>query len=140
MGTEISVHDNVLVSYTVQCEERQIRLHTIYRDQEPYEYTDVVFTDVVAYHFETDNFHTILFDIEEVAFEAVYTTYRDLFVSKKNYGWPAITYQTEAELLDTLREQGIKGFVIASSYGMEGFVLAKDMQRVATKLGDNLGR
>jgi hypothetical protein len=140
MGTEISVHDNELVSYTVQCEERQIRLHTIYRDREPYEYTDVVFTDVVAYHFETDNFQTILFDIAEVAVEAVYTTYRDLFVRKKNYGWPVFDYKTEQDLLETLREQGIKGFVIASSYGMEGFVLAKAMQRVETEQGGNLGR
>ncbi len=130
METEISVHDNALVSYTVQCEERQIHLHTIYRDREPYEYTDVVFTEVVAYHFEADNFNTILFDIKEVTVEAVYAAYRDLFVSKKNYGWPAITYQSEAELLDKLREEGIKGFAIASSYGMDGFVLAKAMQRV----------
>lgn len=52
-------------------------------------------------------------------------------MSKKNYGWPVITYQNEAELLDKLREEGIKGFAIASSYGMDGFVLAKSMQRVA---------
>jgi hypothetical protein len=125
---EISVHDNVLLSYTVQGAEREIRLQTIFRDREPHELTEVVFSDVVAYHFEADNFNTILFDIAEVGVEQVVAAHQELFARQKNFGWPDFAYNTEPELLEKLREQGIKGFVISSSYGMDGFVMAKQMR------------
>ena len=107
-----------------------IILRTIYRDREPYEYTAVVFSGVVAYHFESDNFGTILFDISEETVQAICTEYRALFVARKKYGWPAIDYKAEQELLEKLNEQNIRGFSISSSYGMTGFVLAREMQRV----------
>ena len=48
MSEEISIHDNQLLSYTVNCEENLIILRTVYRDREPYEYTVVEFSGVVA--------------------------------------------------------------------------------------------
>lgn len=129
MAEQISVHDNELLSYTVNCAESKITLRTAYRDREPYEYTEVLFSGVVAYHFESDNFSTLLFDIIEETVEAIYAEYKELFEARKNYGWPAVDYNTEQDLLAKLREQDIRGFSISSSYGMTGFVLASEMQR-----------
>ena len=130
MSNEISVHDNFVLSYTVKCQERQITFHTVYIDREPYEHTNIVFTGVLASHFEHDNFKTILFDVEEETLEQVYTAYREVFEHNKRYGWPNIDYNTEAELIATLKAQNIKGFLISSSSGMDGLVLAQEMQIV----------
>ena len=71
MTMDISVHDNFLVSYEVLCRQREIRLHTEFRDKEPIECTDVIFRGVEAYHFDHDNFETIIFDITEVPVEDI---------------------------------------------------------------------
>ncbi len=53
----VSVHDNLLISYEVQCEARTIILRTEYRvENEPTEFTNVIFKDVQGYHFENDAF------------------------------------------------------------------------------------
>ncbi|NLK76854.1 MAG: hypothetical protein GX284_03905, partial [Clostridiales bacterium] len=45
-------------------------------------------------------------------------------IRMKGYGWP-IVYQTEQELLDFLIINEYKYIKINSSYGMEGWILAK---------------
>ena len=65
MRSEPSVHDNIVYAYKVDCRHRLIVLHTAYRDREPQEFTDIVFKDVIAHHFEHVLQENILFDIEE---------------------------------------------------------------------------
>jgi hypothetical protein len=127
-GEPISIHDNRLVSYTVDGENQRIALHTFYEEQEPHEHTDVIFSGVVAYDFECDNFGTILFDITERPLSEAYASNASLFVRLKGYGWPVVHYDTVDELLQRLSEQQVRGFIITSSWGMYGFVLARDMQ------------
>ena len=126
---EISVHDNTLVSYIVDCEKQEITLHTVFFDQEPHEYTEVVFSGVVAYHWEGDTFGTILFDIYERGIASIYSANGDLFLRRKNYGWPML-YDTKESLLENLQSSGVRGFIINSSIGLEGFVLAQEMRFV----------
>ncbi len=130
MSSEISIHDNFILSFTVDCQERRITLRTAFHDREPPEHTDIIFSDVAAHHFERSNLNTILFDVKEATPEKVYAAYRDVFERNKNYGWPEIHYQTEKELMAGLKAQSMKGFLISSSYGMDGFVLARAMRLV----------
>ena len=88
----------------------------------------IIFSDVAAHHFERGNLCTILFGVEETSPEGVYATYQDVFERNKNYGWSAIRYDTEVELIAELKAQAMKGFLISSSYGMDGFVLAQEMR------------
>ena len=60
---EPSVHDNFVYAYSVDCEGRRLVLHTAFRDRPPQEFTDVVFRDVVAHHFEHVLPGNILFDV-----------------------------------------------------------------------------
>jgi hypothetical protein len=48
-GQPRSVHDNVLVSYVVECSEKRILVHTVFERRDPFEHTDIVFEDVIAY-------------------------------------------------------------------------------------------
>ena len=127
MDAEISIHDNTVLSYTIDCEKESITFHTAFHDNEPHEYTDIIFSKVAGYHFEGDNFQTILFDIYQASPEEVYTSHSELFERRKNYAWP-FSYNAKQELTEKLDKKGVKGFVISSSYGMEGFVLAQEMQ------------
>jgi len=52
MRPEPSVHDNIVYAFSVDCEGRRLILHTALRDREPQGFTDVIFRDVVAHHFE----------------------------------------------------------------------------------------
>jgi len=129
-GDEPSVHDNVVLGYEVLCAEREIRLRTLYPDQEPPEQTDVRFTGVLAYHFDHALMNTSLFDIEEVSLQRVYDMFADVFLRSKNYGWPIASYSGPEDLLARLRAHGVRAFVVSSSYGMNGFVLAEAMAKV----------
>ena len=131
MENEISVHDNVLVSYEVNCEQRSICLHTQFRDRgEPFELTDVLFTGVVAYHFEHDSqIGTVLFDIENVAAIEIYRENADSFRAGMPYGWPGEWAATEDSASVFFRENGIHGFMVASSCGLSGWVLATHESR-----------
>ncbi len=129
---EISVHDNFLVSYEVLSEQRQIRLHTEFRDKgEPFEHTDVVFTGVSAYHFWQDCFANIIFDIDETAPEAVYNGHRAEFEAGWRYGWPGDWGKTEEAALAYFRKHGVRGFTLQSSCGMAGWILAKTMEKIS---------
>lgn len=129
---KISVHDNYLVSYEVRCERREIRLHTEFRDRgEPFEYTDVVFTGVCAYHFHQDCFTNIIFDIDETAPETIYSDHRAEFEAGRMYGWPGDWGKTEDAALAYFREHGVQGYALQSSYGMDGWILAKSMEIIS---------
>lgn len=125
--SEPSVHDNFVLSYTVDGEARRITVRTEYRDREPNERTDVVFEGVLAYHFEGDTLNSILFDIEQAPLGHILDVHRELFARLKNRGWPVPAYDSESGLLERLESDGVKAFVVHSSYGMDGFVLAKEM-------------
>ena len=127
MDTKISIHDNFVLSYTIDCEKQNITFHTVFHDNEPHEYTEITFLKVAGYCFEGDNFQTILFDIYQATPEEVYNSNSELFERRKNYAWP-FDYNTKQELIEKLDKKGVRGFFISSSYGMDGFVLAEEMQ------------
>ena len=118
ISDEASIHDNHVLSYMVDCQERQITLCTVYPHAEPPERTDIIFSGVAAHHFERGDMVTILFAVQEVSPEQVYAEYGDLFERNKTYGWPEVQHDTKV----------VKGFLISSSYGLEGFVLAQEMR------------
>jgi hypothetical protein len=124
-----SVHDNLLVSYEVHCERREIRLLTEHRyGSAPFAQTVILFTGVEAYHFHHDCFGTILFDIEEVSAESILT--ERLAEFQEGYrlsGWPRFWRDSLDEVQRYLREQATRGFELSSSIGMTGWVLAGDM-------------
>lgn len=126
--SERSLHDNNVYAYVVHCEGRRIVSHTEYRYGGAEEFTDVTFTGVVAHHFECVLPGNILFDITEVEPAEIVNGSAELFARRKDDGWPAIEYREPQELALILKQQGIKGFEISSSYGLSGWVLAARME------------
>jgi hypothetical protein len=75
-----SLHDDFLVSYEVNCETRQIKLHAKRDPRLPAgnaERTDhtIVFNGVEGYQFENDAFGNIIFSLEAVPVERILATF-----------------------------------------------------------------
>jgi hypothetical protein len=128
-----SVHDNVLVSYEVLCEERRIVLHTEFREVKPPERTDVVFTGVEGYCFKDDAFGNILFDVVTVPVKEILKEQRaEIAESYQRSGAPGPWANDLDAASEVLRGRGVSGFVLSSSYGMSGWVLAQTAAIVPT--------
>ena len=126
----LSVHDNFLVPYEVQCESRIITLRTEYRDAGPAEYTNIVFSGVEGYHFQGDAFGNIIFDVAEIQIEQFLKEFSseisELYRFNAKPDWAAVLDSAPAQM----RARGIKPYVLSSSYGSGGWVLAKEISRV----------
>jgi hypothetical protein len=124
-----SFHDDYVVGYEVDCEGRQIKLHikpAASVAEQPGART-VVFTGVEGYGFENDTFGNIILDLNAVTITTFVSQYRgELTESFRISGAPG----TWASDLDgapwVLSERGIQAFVLSSSYGLSGWVLARE--------------
>ena len=126
---DISVHDNVLVSYEVLADRREIHLHTQFPGAAS-EHTNIIFRGVEGYFFYHDNLETIIFDVVEISVDRILEEDRERFEDGWRFNWPG-RWNTEsaAGRKEYLTKQGVRGFDISSSYGMSGWILAKSVER-----------
>jgi hypothetical protein len=130
----VSVHDNLVYAQVVDYDNCRVVLHTVYPHADPPEYTDIVFTGVVAYHVEQQAFRAggvsanVVFDTEEADAPMVLGRYAELLAGAKQYGWPVLEYDGLADLAARLTVCGAKCFEVHSSCGLSGFVFAADME------------
>lgn len=133
----LSIHDNLLISYEVQCEARTILLRTEYRvKNERTEFTNVIFKGVQGYRFENDAFGNIIFGLETVPVEQFLTEYgAEISESYHMAGSPGPWAANLGAASGYLRKQGVQGFVLSSSYGLSGWVLAREISIFPARLG-----
>ena len=133
----LSVHDNLLVSYEVQCETRTITLRTEYRlPDKPTEFTNVIFEGVQGYCFQNDAFGNIIFGVEPVPVEHLLTEFgTEIAESYRTGGSPGPWAANLESASEYLRERGIKGFILSPSYGLSGWVLAKEISVLSAEQG-----
>jgi hypothetical protein len=132
----LSVHDNLLVSYEVQCEARTITLRTEYRGgNRPAEFTNVIFEGVQGYRFENDAFGNVILAVEAVPVEHLLAEFgADISESYRMAGSPGPWAADIASAPAYLRGHGVKGFMLSSSYGLSGWVLAREISIVNPEL------
>jgi len=125
----LSLHDNFLVSYEVQCEARTITLRTENRAaNRPIEFVNAIFTGVEGYHLENDAFGNIVFDLETMPVEELLNQYgTEISESYRLAGSPGPWAANLATAPGYLREQSVQGFSLNSSCGLSGWVLARTM-------------
>jgi hypothetical protein len=122
-----SVHDNIVLGYSVDCEGSTILLLTEFRDQgEPFERTDVRFEGVIGYLFR-DNLGGILFGVVEDTIDNIVSEYAAEFEWGARYGWPWISACKDIDPREFVASQEAKVFCIQSSIGFDGFVIGKSM-------------
>jgi len=122
-----SFHDDYVVGYEVDCEGRQIKLHIKPADSVAKQagVSTVVFTGVEGYNLENDAFGNIILDLEIVTTTDFVSEHRDeLAESFRISGAPGTWASDLDDAPRVLSEQGIHAFVLSSSYGLSGWVLA----------------
>ena len=116
----ISVHDNKLISYTVNEDKKTILLETVYADQGSKEYTNIIFSNVLAYYFEDHSLQlgTIILDIEEATTDYILDKNWEKFEARKNWGWPGSWAKTREIAKAYFRDNAIKAYDIMPTCGL----------------------
>jgi hypothetical protein len=126
-----SLHDDFLVSYEVNCEARQIKLYAK-RDprlpavNEEQTTRAIVFNGVEAYQFENDAFGNIIFSLDAVPVEQLLAKYGSRIAESYSFGGGGSWAADLASAPRALTSKGVQGFILSSSYGLSGWVLAKE--------------
>jgi hypothetical protein len=122
-----SIHDSLLTGYVVDGARGTIVLYA-----RPHQgggaALDVRFSGVVAYHFEGDCLQNIVFDIVEVAPEALLDDGRAFLERNRQHGWPAGWDPATEGPAEFIRRLGCRCFELSASYGMSGWVAAQRME------------
>ena len=121
------IHDNIIKSYFVDFENQNIVFNTVYHCNDIHEITIITFNNVMAYFFKDELNGSIIFDIEEISLEYFINENKNILDTEKNYGWP-FPYKDEEEFIEILNKNKQKYYVINSSYGLNGWILADEMK------------
>lgn len=124
-----NIHDNFVYAIRIHREQKVLVLHTPYRDGDgPHDFTDVRFSGVIAHHFRHITAPSILFNIEEVTPRwIVRDEWKELFDEGKKCNWPTFELRDPTMLLERIAADGIRGFTVSGVTGVDGFVLAKEV-------------
>jgi len=125
------VHDNIILSYQVDFKNERLILKTqYYRNDGACENTNIIFNNYFTHLFNRMIKGSVIFDVEECPLSFFLEREQKLFEDHKGYGWP-ILYKTDniqTELTEFIRKNSYKVFDIDPSYGLYGWVLAKQME------------
>jgi hypothetical protein len=121
-----SFHDDYLISYEVDCEARYIRIRV--REWEPEGRTrTVVFNGVEGYQFNHDAFGNIVFSLEPVPIEEFISDFgSEVAESYRLAGAPGPWAADLGSTYEVLTAKGVRAFVLSSSYGLSGWILARE--------------
>jgi hypothetical protein len=123
------VHDNFVYALAAHLEQRIFVLYTQYRDgPDPSELIDLRFVGVLAHHFDDVAAPSILLDVERVGAAWVVDQWGELFLRRKNHGWPPVWFTDLVDLSRRLSELGVEGYRVMASCGLNGFVLASSAE------------
>ncbi|HRH98559.1 MAG TPA: hypothetical protein PLB55_21635 [Prosthecobacter sp.] len=97
----------------------------MYPHSDPVEFTDVWFTDVWCHHLECVLGGDIIFDMDGSDLRREIETNPDLFDRLKHHGWPKTEKMNES-IEDVIERRQLSVWHILSSYGLDGFVIARE--------------
>ncbi|WP_421794141.1 hypothetical protein [Hydrocarboniphaga effusa] len=118
-----SFHDDHVVGYEVNVEARRIVLKI--KAAQGSSISSVVFNDIARYCFVNDALGNIVYALEQVRPGDVILEFKEQIAeSYRQSGAPGPWAGDLTTASRKLEEQGISGFVLSSSFGMSGWVLA----------------
>ena len=118
-----NLHDNRVLRYCADFEAHTLRMDT---RTEAGENVSVHFTGLVAHWFENVIQDNILFGMDEIPADVFFKQYKEMLDRTVSYGFPACC--SIEELRERMDREHIRIFVIASSLGLCGFVLAQEVE------------
>jgi hypothetical protein len=125
-----SIHDSLLTGYSVDGHSRTIVLHTEPHAGGGEAFIDVVFRGVVAYHFEGDCFHNIVFGVDEVPPTDLVIDRTSFEARFAQHGWPGSWDPKRETPEQFLTRPGVRVFQLGCSYGMGGWIAAQSVDKL----------
>ncbi|WP_340025654.1 hypothetical protein MHI24_10880 [Paenibacillus sp. FSL K6-1096] len=119
-----SIHDNEIVSYTVDLQKSKITFQTLGGKDNSVPII-IEFIDILAHFFETQLQGSILLDISQCEISSFVKDNKKLLDNQKDSAWPMYYERTE-DLLERLLHNNYNYYVIYASYGLNGWVIAKE--------------
>ncbi|MGX7148402.1 hypothetical protein [Enterococcus ureasiticus] len=123
-----NVHDYIIKSYTVNFEEKKIILEVSNDIKEK----QVVFHNIFTYKFYDEMPYSVILDLEERPLDNFFSENEELLQQGEKSAWPII-YDSFGELENEIRNANVAYQVLYSSYGMNGWVLAKRVEIIDVK-------
>lgn len=123
-----SLHDHYIVSYKVECEFRRIILETRRTLDEPLSAL-LIFTGVEGYSLINDAFGNIVSSLSVVSAQKIIAQFRDKIVA--SYFLAGAPGPWAADIIAAgqhLTAKGVKGYILESTYGLSGWVLAENAE------------
>ncbi len=125
MNDIFSLHDSHIIFYSVDIQNKTIKMVTQNLNEEPHE---VIFDEVLSHYFENVMVNNIIFDIEKISVDTFIENQKELIENSLPYGFPVnIESNTTKELKKYLIDKNFKVYDINSTIGLCGFVIAKNM-------------
>lgn len=115
------IHDNIIIKYTVDFKKEEITMETVNYHKEK---ILIKFEGILSHYFEMAMPNSIIFDIDEYEGNEMIKENKELLRKTKKFCWP-LDYENESDLIKKL--EGYKYYIINSSSGLTGWVLAKTM-------------
>lgn len=119
------IHDDYIVTYSVNLKERVISIQTYNSIKKIYR--KIYFSGVLTHSFKCIIDYNIISDIHECEINSFIIDNQEELVDLEGHCWP-VDYQTENELIKFLLINEYKYIKITSSYGMFGWILAKSYE------------
>lgn len=117
------MHDYIICSYSVDLKNKTIEICAEYEEDMKRFFAQGVLT----HSFETILEYNIILDIQEIALKSFIEQNKFVLEKKKQECWP-INYETLDELKEFLYKNQYKYITIETSYGLQGWILAKEFR------------
>jgi hypothetical protein len=125
-----TLHDNLLVSYAIDCEDRIIKLR-VRRPRWPNQNDQdrfVVFTGVEGYSFFDDAFGNIILSLGRIQVHELLSRFGSAIRESYRLSGAPGPWAADLESAgEVLASKLMHGFLLLSSYGLSGWVLARDV-------------
>jgi hypothetical protein len=118
------VHDNRITGYRTDLLGHTLTIETAYGDKEA---ATLAFDGVLAHRFDNVIRDNIIFDLCEVSIGHFLRGHEGELDRWIGYGYPAPDMKSTAELEDKLAREGYRVFLIGSSLGLCGHIIAKGL-------------
>lgn len=120
----MKIHDYEVISYEINLKNEKIKLITQLPGTKNQAY--LKFDGVLAHYFENELSGSIILDVVEETLINFLSYNKNLLDERKNQAWP-MYYKEISQLEEKLKSENLKYYIIGSSYGLGGWVLAKNM-------------
>lgn len=114
------IHDNLIISYQVIISDR-ITIYTRYFETEE---TVITFRGLCAHHFKHVTYENRITNIYQASIDYFVGKYKELLEDGLRCAFPIFALSSDL-LCEYLLKEELKVFIIDSSIGLSGFIIAK---------------